>query len=48
MTKKLEEPLEAINPETEEIETSGSVSLQDLGLTTAVINNLAAGGITTI
>lgn len=43
-----EEPLEAINPETEEIETSGSVSLQDLGLTTAVINNLAAGGITTI
>ena len=43
-----EEPLEAINPETEEIETSGSVSLQDLGLTTAVTNNLAAGGITTI
>ncbi|MDG2352178.1 MAG: DNA-directed RNA polymerase subunit alpha C-terminal domain-containing protein [Acidimicrobiales bacterium] len=30
------------------METSGNVSLQDLGLTTAVTNNLAAGGITTI
>ena len=34
--------------ESEEIETSENVSLQDLGLTTAVINNLAAGGITTV
>ena len=43
-----EEPVEASNSESEEIETSENVSLQDLGLTTAVINNLSAGGITTI
>ena len=43
-----EEPVEASNSESEEMETSGNVSLQNLGLTTAVINNLAAGGITTI
>jgi len=42
------EPVGAANFESEEIETSENVSLQDLGLTTAVINNLAAGGITTV
>ena len=48
VSESQEEPVEESNSESEEIETSESVSLQDLGLTTAVINNLSAGGITTI
>ena len=42
-----EEPLEENNSEIE-MDTQESVSLGDLGLTEAVVNNLAAGGITTI
>ena len=48
VSESQEAPVEESNSESEEIETSESVSLQDLGLTTAVINNLSAGGITTI
>ena len=42
-----EEPLEENNSEIE-MGTQENASLQDLGLTQAVVNNLAAGGITTI
>ena len=43
-----EESLETGNSKTKEKETSESISLQDLGLTKAVISNLEAGGIATI
>lgn len=44
----LEEPVEVVHSESKENETSENISLQNLGLTSAVINNLAADGITTI
>ena len=43
-----EESLETGNSKTKEKETSEGISLQDLGLTKAVISNLEAGGIATI
>lgn len=43
-----EESSEAASSETKEKKTSESISLQDLGLTNAVISNLEAGGVGTV
>ena len=43
-----EESVDTSNSDGEERKTSEGASLQDLGLTDVIINNLAAGGIETI